>query len=112
MSEEAAVEPEVILLVPKNSGLMGYREKAIASFKEGKGAKLIDARGEDIPFLVKQFHEKNKKAFGLTGEDLYKEYCLENRETGLKIVKRIEWDDESAMFRKPALCLIGPQGKS
>ena len=112
MSEEMTVEPEVILLVPKNSGLMGYREKAIASFKEGKGAKLIDARGEDIPFLVKQFHEKNKKAFGLTGEDLYKEYCLENRETGLKIVKRIEWDDESAMFRKPALCLIGPQGKS
>ncbi|HIH92149.1 TPA: hypothetical protein HA281_05070 [Candidatus Woesearchaeota archaeon] len=99
------------ILVPKNSGLKEYREKALSLLEAHERAKLIEARGEDIPFLVQQFQTKGKKAIGLTGEDLFKEYCLENRGTGLSIIRRIVWDDPGAMFRKPSLCLIGPLDK-
>ena len=99
-------------MVPKNSGLRSYRESALSYFKDVKDTRLIEARGEDIPFLVKQFLNKGKNAFGLTGEDLFREYCLENKESQLKVIKRIAWDDPSAIYGKPTLCLIGPEGKS
>ncbi|MFH1316626.1 MAG: hypothetical protein ABII01_03845 [Candidatus Woesearchaeota archaeon] len=97
----------VFILVPKNSGLRRYREEALSFFTDK--SRLIEVRAEDIPFLLKQFKDKGKKAFGLTGEDLYKEFCLEKRCSKLKVLKRISWDDEKALFNKPTLCLIGPK---
>lgn len=111
MSAEIIVDEGTVLLVPKNSGLKDYREKALAFFPPSEKTRLIEVRGEDVPFLVEQFREKGKKALGLTGEDLFKEYCLENKETGLTVVRRVVWDDPEAMFRKPTLCLVGPQDK-
>jgi ATP phosphoribosyltransferase len=68
-------------------------------------------RGEDVPFWVIQLKKKGKKAIGLTGRDLYKEFCLENREAKLKVIKTIPWNDEKALFKKPTLCLLGPDNK-
>ncbi|MBS3152901.1 hypothetical protein J4230_05855 [Candidatus Woesearchaeota archaeon] len=67
---------------------------------------LFEVRGEDVPFWIQQFQDQGKKAIGFTGEDLYTEFNLET-DYKLEILKRIEWDDEMALFGKPALCLIG-----
>ena len=96
----------VFIVVPKNSGLGEYREKALSLLSDT--SCIMEARGEDIPFWVEQFCNKGKRAIGLTGEDLYKEYG----KSKLVIIKKVEWDDKNAMFAKPALCLIGPEGKN
>ena len=75
------------------------------------GERIVEVRGEDVPFYVRQLADAGKKAIGLTGEDLFREFCLEEREPGLKILKRILWKDEKALFGKPTLCLMGPKGK-
>ncbi len=101
----------VFILVPKNSGLREYREIALSYLADIDPSKVMEARGEDIPFLVEQYIKKGKEAIGLTGEDLYREYCIEQRETKLRVVKRMTWDEPRAMFRKPALCLIGQKDR-
>tara|TARA_Y100000310_G_C20645014_1_gene796046 strand:+ start:1367 stop:1948 length:582 start_codon:yes stop_codon:yes gene_type:complete len=100
---------DYIIVVPKNTGLKKYREIGLSFISDT--SNLLEVRGEDVPFWVKQLKEKGKKAIGLTGRDLYKEYCLENRETSLKVLKTIPWKDSSAMFNKPTLCLLGPINK-
>ena len=60
-----------------------------------------------MPFWIRELKKKGKKAIGLTGEDLYKEYCLEEREYELDVIKRIDWNDKEALFGKPTLCLLG-----
>ncbi len=102
----------VFIVVPKNSGLRKYREIAQSYLTNFDSSKIIEVRGEDVPFWIRQFQEKGKKAIGLTGEDLYREYCLRERETSLKVIKRIDWNDPDALFRKPALCLMGPRDGS
>jgi|TARA_B100001964_G_C14088127_1_gene533534 ATP phosphoribosyltransferase len=99
----------VFIVVPKNSGLKKYREIALSSLSDP--SNLLEVRGEDVAFWVEQLKEKGKKALGLTGQDLYKEYCLENREIDLKVLKIIPWEDKTALFNKPALCLLGPKSK-
>lgn len=111
IADKLLLEDGMNILVPKNSGLKNYRELVLSSIENIANAKILEARGEDIPFLVKQFIVKGKKAVGLTGEDLFKEYCLENKNTGLKIIRKIVWNDQQALFRKPVLCLVGPQNK-
>ncbi len=99
------------VLLPKNTGL---REKAIDALKYVKpgnfkeGIKILPFRGEDIPCLVEEFISKGSNAIGFTGEDLFAEYCL-NNQSSLSIIKRIPWKDESFVFKKPALCLLGPK---
>ena len=70
-------------------------------------SKIITARGEDIPLLVQQYLSKGKKAIGLTGEDLFLDFSVSKKEKKINILKTIEWKDSSAMFSKPALCLLG-----
>lgn len=71
--------------------------------------KLI--RGEDIPFFVNECVLKGENVAGITGEDLFKEFTLKTRNPKIKIIKRIPWKDEVALFGKPVLCLLGPSGK-
>ena len=73
--------------------------------------RIVEVRGEDVSFYVRQLADAGKQAIGMTGEDLYREFCLEEREPGLKIIRRIAWNDKNALFGKPALCLMGPKGK-
>ncbi|MFH0875543.1 MAG: hypothetical protein V1859_06380 [archaeon] len=71
----------------------------------------MEVRGEDVPLFVKELSKKGKKAIGFTGQDLFREWCLRERERELQVVKVIEWNDSSALFLKPVLCLIGPKEK-
>jgi ATP phosphoribosyltransferase len=99
------------LLIPKNNGL---KKSAIAALKEIDSDvskfELLEFRGEDIPFLTEQFLSNGENALGITGEDLFKEYCLENQ-TRLAVQKRFGWNDNSFLFGRPCLCLISPQKK-
>ncbi len=104
----------MFILVPKNSSLKEYRERALSYIKDINPKKVIEVRGEDVPSWMQQFQRKGKKAIGLTGEDLFREFCLEERELSRNIIvlKRINWWDEKALFKKPTLCLIGPKKKT
>ena len=99
----------VFTVVPKNKGLKRFTYLALEEL--GISDNLINVRGEDVPFWVESLLEKNKEAIGLTGEDLFTEYCLRIG-SQLKILKKVEWDDPAALFRKPTLCLLGPSGRS
>lgn len=68
-------------------------------------SKIFEVRGEDVPFWVKEFGNNGRKVIGLTGEDLYLEFCLKEN-NNLIILKRIQWNDSKALFSKPTLCLI------
>ncbi len=102
------------VLVPKNSGLKDISESAIEYIKEKdpeKGIEILPFRGEDIPSLVEGFNERGFEAIGVTGEDLFIEYCLGNQST-LAAIKKVPWRNENFVFKKPTLCLLGPKGFS
>ncbi len=97
----------ITFIVPKNSGLSKCKKIA----KKYSKSKLIEVRGEDVPLVVSRI-SKNSKAIGITGEDLFREFLMENKnETNLKILKKINWYDDSSLFGKPVLCLLGPKDK-
>ncbi|MDD9953232.1 MAG: hypothetical protein OXR66_02770 [Candidatus Woesearchaeota archaeon] len=98
----------VFIVAPKNSGLKNYKNIALTYLSDVEN--ILEVRGEDVPFWVEKTLEKGKKALGLTGEDLFKEYILEQR-SDLRIIKRIAWNDAKTLYGKPALCLIGPEDK-
>lgn len=97
----------IIFIIPKNSGL-----KLARSLAEEYSGEKIEVRGEDVPLVVLNLIKQNKKVIGITGEDLFKEFLLRNRNTRLKIIKRKSWEDESFIFKKPCLCLLGPKNSS
>ena len=97
----------VFILAPKNSGLKKYNKIAFSNLKNVDSSKIITARGEDIPLLVQQYLLNGKNAIGLTGEDLFQEFSVSKKGKKITILKTIEWKDSSAMFNKPALCLLG-----
>ncbi len=101
----------VFIVVPKNSGLKRYREIAIQSLGVASN-ETLEVRGEDVPFWVESLAKTNKRVVGITGQDLFREYQIREYETKLQVLKVIEWDDEAAIFKKPVLCLLGPQNKS
>jgi len=96
----------IVFIVPKNSGLSICKEIA----KEYSG-EIIEVRGEDIPFIVSSLIKSNKIAIGITGEDLFREFMLENKNTGIAIIEKIPWKDDNCIFGKPTLCLMGSKGK-
>jgi ATP phosphoribosyltransferase len=49
---------------------------------------------------------------GITGEDLYREFLFNLKNPKTRIIKTISWDDNTALFGKPTLCLLGPKDKS
>lgn len=73
--------------------------------------RIIESRGEDIPFIVEEMSKNGKKVIGLTGKDLLKEYELAKYNTKLVVLKTIVWFDKNAIFGKPVLCLLGPKGE-
>jgi len=106
-------EKEVMLVLPKNTGLKVYTQLFMQKYPEYSEHKQIEVRGEDVPFWISQLTKKGKKVYGFTGEDLYHEYELENPDEGVvEVLGVMEWNDPSALYDKPALCLIGPIGKT
>jgi ATP phosphoribosyltransferase len=55
--------------------------------------------------------KNGKNVIGVTGEDLFKEYKLKNVISQVNIIEKIPWVDQTAIFNKPTLCLLGPIGK-
>lgn len=96
-----------MFIAPKNSGLEKCRE--IAGNLNAEKTEFI--RGEDVPSFVERLLEKGKKAIGITGEDLFSEFRASNPKSKLNIIEKIKWNESSAIFGKPALCLLGPSGK-
>ena len=92
----------IIFILPKNSGLEICSELA----KEYTG-KSIRVRGEDVPLIVSSLNKQGKNAIGITGEDLFKEFTLRNKNSQIKVIKRISWEDKNSLYGKPALCLMG-----
>lgn len=97
----------ILFIVPKNSGLSICKDLA-----EAYSGEKLEVRGEDVPLFVCNLFKLGKNALGITGEDLFKEFLLKNKDSRLKIIKRINWEDEKCIFGKPALCLLGPKNKT
>lgn len=97
----------IIFIVPKNSGLKICQE--IAEKYKNKKTKIIKVRGEDIPFFVNSFNTSG--VIGITGEDLFYEYNLKNK-NNLQVLEKIFWKDNKALFKKPCLCLLGNKDKN
>ena len=96
---------DAIIVLPKNSGLPSYR----LMFEELPN-EILTVRAEDVPKIVARLLAKGKKAFGVTGEDLFKEYLLGVEESTLigaqiKQVAKIPWNGTKALFGKPTLWL-------
>ncbi|HLG23796.1 MAG TPA: hypothetical protein VI564_02590 [Candidatus Nanoarchaeia archaeon] len=98
-------------MVPNNKSLGNYVEITLNYLGNPSKDKLVVSRGEDVPFIVESLPQNGKVVLGLTGRDLFKEYELSNYNTKLRIIRTISWKDNKAMFGKPALCLLGPNGK-
>jgi ATP phosphoribosyltransferase len=97
--------------VPNNKSLANYVDTALNYLGNPSKDKIIESRGEDIPFIVEELSKNGKKVFGLTGKDLLKEYELSKYNTKLVVIKTIVWIDKNAIFGKPVLCLLGPKNK-
>lgn len=100
----------IIFIIPKNSGLEFKAEEILKKYN--LTGKIIKIRGEDIPCFVSKLSNNNKEVIGITGEDLFKEFILKNRDSNLKIVEKIKWEDDNYLFKKPSLCLLGPKSNN
>ena len=101
----------VFIVVPNNKSLANYVDITLRCLGNPPKDKVVVSRGEDVPFVIEELSQNGKKAIGLTGRDLFKEYELSNYNTKLLVLKTINWNDKNAMFGKPVLCLLGPKGK-
>lgn len=104
---------EWILVIPKNRSLSACKKLVKSVVKDEKIKEMVplEVRGEDVAFFVNKLLGENKNALGVTGEDLFREWQLDNPGAHLDVIKRYEWVDKNALFGKPVLCLLGPAGK-
>jgi len=107
-----ADELEAMIVLPKNAGLRKLSGKFLDKNPSLRNCKIIEVRGEDVPFWVSQLISKGRQVIGFTGEDLYQDYILRNGASDTKVIEKIEWHDDGALYKKPALCFMGPAGKS
>jgi len=122
-------EGEKLLYIPKNGGLRDYignmlpeigvevqstELEALLNQKKGSisaqnGLTIEIERGEDIPSLVWETTKiMGVPTYGLTGDDLFDEYVLEkdNDTNGIGLLNTYDWFDESAKYKRPALCMM------
>lgn len=97
--------------MPNNKSLANYVDVALNYLGNPSKDRIIESRGEDIPFIVEEISQNGKKIIGLTGKDLLKEYELSKYDTKLVVLKTINWFDKNALFGKPVLCLLGAKNK-
>ncbi len=102
----------VFIVVPNNKSLANYVKIALNELGNPPESRIVVCRGEDIPLVVEEMSKNGRNAVGLTGRDLLMEYELSRRSNKLAILKTICWNDEKAVFGKPALCILGPEGKN
>ncbi len=90
-----------IVYTPTNRGLERFNYLAQGEFVDCS-VTFQRARGEEIPRLVEA-----DGGYGLTGNDLYVNYCLSVADTMTRVVKFMAWPEEM----QPRLCLLGPEEK-
>jgi len=113
------------LIVPTNRRLKAYTWKVLGeaglnldeatqtaedTLQVG-GLKLVLRRGERIPEAVTDYAKKGEVVLGITGDDLYDEFRLQNPNNILKLENTYDWYDEKARFLRPALCFINRTGQ-
>lgn len=112
------------ILIPENTRIRDYTWKVLKEAGlDMAGAEPIaeDAlktreftfklmRGEKIPEAITEYARKGEVVFGITGDDLMDEYRFRNPNNILKVENTYDWFDNSAMFRRPALCLVNRKG--
>ena len=96
----------VFTVVPNNRSLANYVGTALNYLGNPSKDRIIESRGEDIPFIVEELSKNGKRVIGLTGKDLLKEYGSAKYNTKLVVLKTIVWFDKNAIFGKPVLCLL------
>ncbi|MDP2672752.1 MAG: hypothetical protein Q8O84_02985, partial [Nanoarchaeota archaeon] len=99
------IDKNCLLILPKNSGLEKYRTEL-----EKLDNEKIIVRAEDVPFFT-ELISKKRNCIGLTGEDLFIEYNLKNKNSKVQVVQKIPWECENAIFQCPTLCLLGKEDK-
>lgn len=113
------------ILIPENSRLRAYTWEVLkeAGLKmDGATAIAEDAlrtkeftfrqvRGEKIPEAITEYARNGEVVFGITGDDLLDEYRFRNPNNILKVENTYDWFDNSAMFYRPALCLVNRTGR-
>jgi len=112
---------EGILYVPKNGGLNDYVlsvlmdagiEQSELTQRRFGNVQLVSCRGEDISQRVTDQLKKGNPAYGLTGDDLFDEFCLEKgTPENITVINTYDWLDEKAKFGRPALCLLNRTGE-
>jgi len=106
---------KLICVIPKNARLKLCRQISLNWLKENKisYSEFLEVRGEDVPLFVEKLIKEGKNAVGVTGEDLFKEWQLQNPSSNLFLIKKEEWKDSTSvqLFGKPTLCLLGPKNK-
>jgi len=98
-----------IVIIPKNSRLECCRQIG-QEIADKNDSKLIELRGEDIPFFCNELINQGKNAIGIIPEDLFEEFRIGNPRNNLSIFKRVIWNE--GIFGKPTLCLLGPESKN
>lgn len=106
------------LLVPKNGGLdqdwwkrLGITARSLDRYVDS-GIEIERYRGEDIPSVCDDFTDRGIPVAGITGDDLFDEYRLRNPATECRLIDTIDWIAQSrdALYSRPTLCLIAPEG--
>ncbi len=109
--EATTVSAPTVVLLPKNRGLAAMAEYALRSNPPSGAYEPSFVRGEDVPLLANEVARSGRPMLALTGEDLLEEWLAGGNTLDARISRRsIAWNDPSARYGKPALCLIGPRG--
>ena len=95
----------ILFIIPKNSGLAICKE-----ISQEYSGEIIEVRGEDVPLFVSDLSKQGKKVIGITGEDLYREFLLKNKNI-IEVLRIVSWNDANCRFEKPTLCLLGAKDK-
>ena len=84
----------------------GRARKYIDETLDLSGLEIQDMRAEDIPGLV---DKEVPRYLGLTTTELVANYLMRARQSQTEVLRIINWNDESSLYGKPAICAIGKQ---
>ena len=94
------------ILVPKNRGLLAQATHALDLRGVSKEHRAL-VRGEDVGQLASDAARCGRDIVAITGDDLLDNWLAAGNTLDARLGReRVAWNDPSAMFGKPALCLI------
>ena len=102
-----------VVFVPKNRGLRDRVARIDGYLPGGDDVQHCEVRGEDVPQLASEAARSFRAVFAVTGEDLLEEWLAAGNALDPALVRgRIAWNQDDALFGRPSLCLIGPDGRA